>query len=184
MAKALDQARRQHQGEAGGQRRRANFVIEAQRGRAHEGLILSEIDRRRQQDRQKQRRRRARQRFHDGAQADRNPVEQRRHAHVLAAPLRYDGAEHRQPEKRDRSEFVRPGQGMIEQEAGDDPGQQYRHFREHGEGGQRLRDEPEPPVEPRRKRGLPCRGRIHPNLPTAASSKFQPCSPNLPRQSA
>ena len=52
-------------------------------------------------------------------------ADERRHAHVLAAPERDDRAQHGEPEEQDRGQLVRPDERRVEHVARDDAGEQH-----------------------------------------------------------
>ncbi len=56
---------------------------------------------------------------------------QRGHPHMLAAPERHGGAEHRQPQEQDRGQFVRPDQRAVEAVTRDHADEQDDHLRHH-----------------------------------------------------
>jgi hypothetical protein len=81
------------------------------------------------------------------AQRRRRERYQKAEPHVLGAPQRNDGAEHRQPQEQDGGELIRPGQRPIEDVTRDHARQQHQNLDRDQDGGRDFGDAGEQPVE-------------------------------------
>jgi hypothetical protein len=71
----------------------------------------------------------------------------RRHAHVLVAAQRDHGAEHGEPQKQDRRQFVRPHQRMAEHVTGNDATEENHDFGGDQECDGKLNEPAEPCIK-------------------------------------
>src|SRR3954454_24563053 len=114
---------------------------------------------------------------------------------MLAAPKRDNCAEHGEPEKQDRGEFVRPNDWIAEDVARDHADKENDDLKRREDRDRPLNEMSEPGIEPRRRHGqrgggrrrLPfrdlhggARRRRQAILPVYFSSTAQASSPYLP----
>ena len=108
-AQQAQQRDHEHQPDADRDRRRAPGVADLERRRDDESPPRWRSRRRVRQDQQQERQRGGQREASSKARVrGADARDERRHAHVLAAPQRHHGAEHRQPQEQDRRQLVRP----------------------------------------------------------------------------
>ena len=131
----LQQGQQRHGTEPGGHRGHAPGVRDVERRRENHCLLAGILPGVRQHQQQERQRGRGREDVEKGASGRRKLADDGGHAHVFAALEGHGRAQHRQPQEKDRGDFVRPDQRVLEQVASHDARQQ------HGDlGGHQQRD--------------------------------------------
>src|ERR1700722_18693810 len=136
------QRKQRHQADAYRQRRRAPEIGDLQCRRGDEAFLIGILVRRPGDQQQERQRGAGRHEIEIGAHRRPGAGDDRGHPHVLGPTKCYRRTQHRQPEKQDRSQFVRPDQRRMQPVTCDHSGEQDDDFGHYQTGRRNLDEKP------------------------------------------